>query len=189
MGRTVHRLQAADRTASLIDVTEPTSHPTRSRRGQVLALGVVLGVLVLDVATKVWAVHELSDGPIKVFGDWFELRLSYNSGSAFSFFSSLTPLLAAFSIVVAVWLWRVVRRTTDLVMVVALSLVLGGALGNLADRIFRAPGFMRGEVVDFVRVGSWPIFNVADSAIVVGVILLVVRIWKAPPAEREALGS
>lgn len=169
-------------------MTDATTNPARSARTQRVALGVVVGVVALDVITKIWAVSELADGPVHVFGDWGELVLSYNSGSAFSLFANFTPLLAVFSVVVAFWLWRVVRRTTDIVMAVALALILGGALGNLSDRLFRAPGFMRGWVVDFIRVGSWPVFNIADSAITVGVILLVIRVWKAPPAERDALG-
>jgi signal peptidase II len=68
-----------------------------------------------------------------------------------------------------------VRRTDDLVILVALSLVLGGALGNLFDRVFRSPGFLEGAVIDFVKVGSFPTFNVADSAITIGAVLLVVR--------------
>ena len=66
-------------------------------------------------------------------------------------------------------------------LVIGLMLVLGGALGNLMDRIFRAPGFMRGHVVDFVAVGWYPVFNVADSCITIGAILLVVRSLRSPP--------
>jgi signal peptidase II len=78
----------------------------------------------------------------------------------------------------------VLRRTTDTVLAVALALVLGGAVGNLIDRLARDPSFLHGRVVDFIRVGSWPIFNVADSAITIGVVLLAIRVWKAPPAPR-----
>jgi len=84
------------------------------------------------------------------------------------------------------WPWsravlaRIVRRSDDPWTVCALSLVLGGALGNLCDRVFRAPGFLRGEVVDFVRLGWFPTFNAADSAITIGAILLVLFGWRAP---------
>ncbi len=64
-------------------------------------------------------------------------------------------------------------------MVVGLSLVLGGALGNLSDRVFRDPGFLRGAVVDFVSVGAWPTFNVADSAITIGAVLIIWRGWRS----------
>ena len=69
------------------------------------------------------------------------------------------------------------------VLVVALTLVLGGALGNLVDRFFRSPGFLRGHVVDFVAVGWWPVFNVADSCVTIGAILLIVRSLRPPAAD------
>jgi signal peptidase II len=141
----------------------------------VLVLGIVLGVALVDQLTKTWAVHSLEDGPVSIIGTDVELHLSRNTGSAFSLFQGFTPLLAILAVVLAVVLVRAVRRTDDLVMLVALSLVLGGAVGNLIDRVVRSPGFLEGAVVDFVRVGSFPTFNVADAAITVGAVLLVVR--------------
>jgi signal peptidase II len=138
-----------------------------------LAPTVVLGVVVLDQLTKVWVVATLSDGPLSIIGNDVELHLTRNSGGAFSLFTNATILLALVAIVLSVVLVRAVRRAQDLVSVLALSLVLGGALGNLTDRIARSPGFLRGEVVDYVRVGSFPSFNVADSAITIGAILLI----------------
>ena len=90
------------------------------------------------------------------------------------------------STAIVVVLVRTVRRTDDRVLLVGLALVLGGALGNLVDRFLRAPGFLRGHVVDFVSVGWWPVFNVADACITVGGVLLVIRtLWPArPSAER-----
>ena len=111
--------------------------------------------------------------------------LARNTGSAFSLFQAFTPFLAVVAIVVAVILVRAVRRTRDTLMVVALSLVLGGALGNLIDRLFRAPGFLRGAVVDFVHVGDFPTFNVADSAITIGAILIVIWAIRADVRERR----
>ena len=87
------------------------------------------------------------------------------------------------AIVVAFVLVRAVRRADDPLMLVALSLVLGGAIGNLIDRLFRAPGFLRGEVVDFVHVGRWPTFNVADSAVTIGAMLLVVWAFRADKSD------
>ena len=81
--------------------------------------------------------------------------------------------------------WLDAQRAKDPVMVVALSLVLGGALGNLIDRLFRAPGFLRGEVVDFVRVGAFPTFNVADSAVTIGAVLLLVWGWRDRDERRD----
>ncbi len=144
----------------------------RTRPG--LAAAIVVGVLVLDLLTKLWAVHRLSDGPVAVFGDDVGFRLARNSGGAFSLFQGITPFLAIVAGVVAFFLIRTVRRTHDTLLVVALSLVLGGALGNLIDRVFRSPGVLRGAVVDFVHVGSFPTFNVADSAITIGAGLVIV---------------
>jgi signal peptidase II len=135
-------------------------------------------VVLLDLATKVWAVHELSDAPVAVIGDDIGFRLARNTGGAFSLFQGFTPLLAVIAGIVAYFLVRTVRRTEDTLLVVALSLVLGGALGNLVDRVFRSPGFLRGAVVDFVHVGSFPTFNVADASITVGAVLVVIwALW------------
>lgn len=139
-----------------------------------LAPTVILGVVVLDQITKVWVVATLSDGPLSIIGNDVELHLTRNSGGAFSLFTNATILLAVVAAVLSVVLVRAVRRAQDLLSVLALSLVLGGALGNLTDRIARSPGFLRGEVVDYVRVGSFPSFNVADSAITIGAILLII---------------
>jgi len=139
-----------------------------------LSAAIVVGILAVDQLTKAWAVSELEDGPISIIGDDVELHLTYNSGGAFSLFRGFTPLLAVLAIVIAVVLVRSVRQTQDRWTLVALSLVLAGALGNLADRAFRPPSFLSGKVVDFVSVGSFPTFNVADSAITIGAILLVI---------------
>jgi signal peptidase II len=156
----------------------------RPRTG--LALAIVLGVVALDVLTKVWAVHELADGPLSVIGDTVDFRLARNTGGAFSLFQAFTPLLAALAVVVAFFLVRAVRRADDTLLLVALSLVLGGALGNLIDRVFRAPGFMRGGVIDFVHVSEWPTFNVADSAVTIGAMLLVIWAFRADRDDRRA---
>lgn len=137
------------------------------------------GVVLLDVATKIWAVHELSDGPVDLVGDDVRLHLARNTGGAFSLFQGFTPLLAIVAATVAYFLVRTVRRTHDTLLVVALSLVLGGALGNLVDRVFRSPGFLRGAVVDFVDVGGFPTFNVADASITIGAVLVIV--WAIRP--------
>jgi signal peptidase II len=142
----------------------------------------IASIVVIDQATKAWAVANLADGPKQLIGNTVELSLTRNGGSAFSRFQGITPILAIGAIIVTVVLVRVLRRTTDRVLVVALCLVLGGALGNLTDRFFRAPGFLRGHVVDFVAVGWWPVFNVADSCVTVGAILLILRSLRPPPS-------
>jgi signal peptidase II len=156
------------------------SGPRRAPRW--LAPAIVLGIVAADQLSKAWVVAALSDGPLSIIGDDVELHLARNSGASFSLFAGATPVLAVLAVVLSVFLVRAVRRTRDLLTVVALSLVLGGALGNLCDRIFRAPGFLEGHVVDFVSVGTFPTFNVADSAITIGAILLIVLSLRGAPA-------
>ncbi len=135
----------------------------------------VIAIVALDQLTKSWAVSALADGPKQVVDDHVKFELARNSGSAFSGFQSYTPVLAVLAIIVTVFIARAAKHATDRWLLVGLVLVLGGALGNLTDRIARSPGFLRGHVVDFVAVGWWPVFNLADSCITIGAILLVVR--------------
>ena len=153
---------------------------SRSRAAWVVAA--LAGIVVADQLTKSWAVSALADGPKHVIGDFLVFDLARNSGSAFSRFQGYTPVLAVLAIVIAVFIARAVRRTADGWTLVALVLVLGGALGNLADRLARSPGFLRGHVVDFIAVGWWPVFNIADSCITIGAILLILRTLFVPTA-------
>jgi signal peptidase II len=152
----------------------------------VLATAIVLGVVVADQLSKLWAVRALVDAPVSIIGDDVSFELTRNTGSAFSLFQAFTPLLALIAVGVAVLLVREVRRSRDTLMIVGLSLVLGGALGNLADRLFRSPGFLKGAVVDFVHVGRFPTFNVADSAITIGAVVIVIWAVRADLADRRA---
>jgi len=142
-------------------------------------IGAIATIVAIDQLTKVWAVAALSDGPVHVIGETVKFELTRNGGGAFSRFQGMTPVLAVGAIIVTFALARVLRRTTDTVLVVALTLVLGGALGNLVDRFARAPGFLRGHVVDFISIGWWPVFNVADSCVTIGAVLLIVRSLRA----------
>ncbi len=145
-------------------------------RSRATRVGVWLAVIVaVDQITKSWVVHALADGPKDLIGSTIALQLARNSGAAFSRFQGFTPVLAVGAIAIAVLLTRTLRRTTDTLTVIGLVMVLGGALGNLSDRMFRSPGVFRGEVVDFVKVGSFPLFNVADSCVTVGAVLIAVR--------------
>jgi signal peptidase II len=154
--------------------------PSRSRTAWVVAA--LASIVAVDQLTKAWAVNALADGPKHVIGDFLVFDLARNSGSAFSRFRGYTPVLAVLAIVIALFIARSLRQATDRTTLVGLVLVLGGALGNLGDRVARSPGFLRGHVVDFVAVGWWPVFNVADSCITVGAIALIVRTLLAPSA-------
>ncbi|MGH9021759.1 MAG: signal peptidase II [Acidimicrobiia bacterium] len=138
-------------------------------------LGPILAVVVLDQVSKVWAVAALSDRSISIVGSVVQLRLARNPGGAFSLLPGSTPLLSVLALGVVGLVARAWWRTSDRVPVLALGLVLGGAMGNLADRLFREPGVLSGAVIDFVKVGWWPTFNVADSAITIGVAVIVGR--------------
>jgi signal peptidase II len=155
-----------------------------ARRLRIVAIAVA-AIVTLDQLTKVWAVAALSDAPLSIIGDDVEFHLTRNPGGAFGRFRGMTPLLALAAVLVAVFLVRAVKRARDMWTVAALTLVLGGALGNLCDRFARSPGVLRGHVVDFVKVGWFPVFNVADSCITIGATLLVVRSLFPPPEPAE----
>jgi len=127
-------------------------------------------VVALDQATKAWALSALAHRSIHVAGP-LSLTLRRNTGSAFSLFTGSSPALAVVAGVLAVGIMILATRVRSRMLAVALGLVLGGALGNLADRVFRSAS---GGVVDFIDFRFWPTFNVADSAIVVGVVAIVV---------------
>ncbi|MBF6471504.1 MULTISPECIES: signal peptidase II [Nocardia] len=157
--------------ANTADPTTSSAPPQRLRTLLVLA-AVVLG---LDLLTKTIVVANLTPGdPVPIIGDFARLSLVRNPGAAFSMATGMTWLLTLVAAAVVVGVVRIGRTLRSLVWAIGLGLVLGGALGNLMDRLFRAPGPLQGHVVDFVAVGWWPVFNVADSAIVCGAILLVV---------------
>ena len=148
--------------------------PPRLRRLSI-ALGVGGGVVVVDQVTKSLAVARLH-GPVHLWGP-LGLGLGYNSGSAFSLFTGRAPVLAPLAVViVGVLLWLAWRASSS-ALAVALGLVLGGALGNVADRVLRNH---RGGVVDFITLTHWPTFNVADLCITVGAVLLAVLIVRQP---------
>lgn len=136
---------------------------------------VAWGIWILDLATKIWAVNNLSSSSnIKVIGDFFQLTLVRNPGAAFSFASGATIFLSLFSLVVMCAIFYYAPQITSRGWAVVLGLVLGGILGNMVDRIFRDPGVLRGHVIDWLELPNWPVFNIADTAIVVASLLSVI---------------
>ncbi len=137
--------------------------------------GVAAFVLAADIITKSIAVAHLRPGqPVHLIGSVVEFNLLRNSGAAFSLGTGYTVVFTAIAVVVIAYIARTARRLRSTGWAVALGLLLGGACGNLTDRIFRSPGVFRGDVVDFIEVTRyWPVFNLADSAIVCGGILTV----------------
>jgi signal peptidase II len=138
-------------------------------------LSVAWLVWILDLATKAWAVSELANRePVKIIGSFFQLTFVRNPGAAFSFASNATLFLSIFSIIVAVGVIYFAPKITSKGWSIVLGLVLGGVLGNLMDRIFREPSFLRGHVIDWLQLPNWPVFNIADSAIVVAAVLAMI---------------
>ncbi|MBL8775381.1 MAG: signal peptidase II [Acidimicrobiales bacterium] len=146
-----------------------------SGRHLVLMGSVAVAVLAADQLSKSWAVERLSDGrTIDLIGS-LRFNLAFNSGAAFSRGTGFGPVIAVLAVLlIAALLWTG-RSATSKLSAVAVGLIVGGAVGNLTDRLLRdgPGGFLGGAVVDFVDLQWWPIFNVADSAVVVGGILLV----------------
>jgi len=140
-----------------------------------ILLGVALLVLVLDIISKTIVVATLSDRlPLRLLGGLLTLRESRNPGAAFSIGgTSTTILFTAIAVGVVIFIVRTSRRIYSLAWAIALGLLLGGAMGNLTDRIFRSPAPFRGWVVDWIQVPHWPVFNLADSAICCGGALMV----------------
>jgi signal peptidase II len=152
-----------------------------------VVLAVALLVLAADIVSKVIVVATLSGRdcmsgnvvpsppPIRLLGGFLTLCESRNPGAAFGIGgASTTILFTAIAVGVIIFIVRTARQIRSLAWAVALGLLLGGASGNLTDRIFRAPAPFRGWVVDWIQLPHWPVFNLADSAITCGAVLMVV---------------
>ena len=141
-----------------------------------MAAAVAGAVVLVDQLTKWWALDRLSSGPIHVIGT-LDLELARNTGASFSLFQGKAFVLVPVAVVLVVVLGVVAWRAPTAGRAAILGLILGGALGNLCDRFFRGD---HGAVVDFIALHFWPTFNVADSCIVVGCVLLVISLLWAP---------
>jgi signal peptidase II len=173
--------------------TEPEPHPEAAPEVNVAAepepslpkrrIGLTLAIaalaFALDLVTKIIMVSTLENRePVPVLGGLVYLQLIRNGGAAFSLATGMTWVLAIVAAAVVVAIIWLARRLRSVGWAIGLGLVLAGALGNLTDRIFRAPGLLQGHVIDFISVfkpngQAWPIFNVADSCICVGGVLIV----------------
>lgn len=146
--------------------------PARSRLAALLSAAAL--AYALDLGSKLVAVARWEGRePVDIVGRVLTLQVIRNSGAAFSMGEAFTAVFTAVAVAVVLVIVRVARKLHSLPWAVALGLLLGGALGNLTDRIFRAPGVFRGHVVDFISVEHFAVFNLADSAIVCGGALVV----------------
>ncbi|TCO56650.1 signal peptidase II [Actinocrispum wychmicini] len=158
--------------------TESSPEPAPARKALVLVVTAVL-LFALDLGTKVLALAQLEGKePVRVLGGLAYLQIVRNPGAAFSIATGMTWVLALVAVGVVVAIIWILPRLRSTGWALGLGLVLAGALGNLTDRFFRAPGPLRGHVIDFVSLFGpngeyWPVFNVADSSIVLGGILIV----------------
>ncbi|WP_415976903.1 signal peptidase II [Rhodococcus sp. 077-4] len=158
----------------MTDTDSASNGPVKPLKTRLL-IAIASVILLFDLVTKILVVHFVKPGnPIEIVGDVVTLRLVRNPGAAFSMATGMTWLLTVVAVAVVIGVIKIGRTLRSPWWALGLGLVLGGALGNLIDRFFRAPGPFQGHVVDFVSVGWWPVFNVADSSIVCGAILLVV---------------
>jgi signal peptidase II len=162
-------------------VTEPVAGPRTGPRGRAVAILAVTAVVavVLDQVVKELATKNLTEGePVRILGGLIYLSLLRNSGAAFSLGSDYTWVFPLVTLAVIIWIGFMTRKLRSLPWALALGLVLGGALGNLGDRLFRAPGVFHGHVVDMISLFApygerFAVFNIADSCLSVGVVLAV----------------
>ena len=152
---------------------DASTQPVQGRRRVGVLLAVAATVIVLDQISKIIAVASLQDGTVvEVIDGIFQLRLVRNAGAAFSLATGLTVVFTAIAVVVIVVILRLSRRLTSVPWAIALGGLLGGAVGNLLDRVMREPAPLRGHVVDFLELTHWPVFNLADSVIVGSAVLM-----------------
>lgn len=154
---------------------QPEQGKGRGKRRIVALLLVALLIYLLDLGSKLLVVAKLEHhAPIEVVGTLLRLTVIRNRGAAFGIGEALTIFLTIIATVVVLVIFRIARKLYSLPWAIALGLLLGGAFGNLTDRIFRSPGVFEGAVVDFIAPAYFAVFNLADSAIVCGGVLIVI---------------
>lgn len=152
-------------------------HP-RAWRNRAIAAAVAAGAVVADALAKQWAVSALVPGvPRDVIGSLVRFDLAFNPGMAFSQLRSGGVLLSLVALAAVVGILWYAGRVTSMPVLIGLGFICGGAAGNLVDRIFREPGFLKGYVVDFVRLPNWPTFNLADTFLAVGVACVLLGVF------------
>jgi signal peptidase II len=146
-------------------------------RPYLLALPVAGAVVAADLWTKRIAAASFADGPLTVIPGILTFTYGENPGASFSMFQGGGPFLAMAAVIAVVVVLAALRHPRPTSEVIAFGLIMGGAAGNLADRVFRAEGFLDGHVIDWIQFPNFPIFNIADSAITISVVLLFMVAW------------
>jgi signal peptidase II len=139
-------------------------------------------IWLFDFATKQWALATFEESPRKVLGDFLSFTLIRNPGAAFSFATGFTIAFALLALAVVIAVTYFAKRITSKGWQFTAALLLGGVLGNLTDRIFREPGWLSGHVIDWIQIPNWPVFNLADCAIVMAAaISFTLTLRNIPP--------
>lgn len=154
-----------------------------------MPVAIASGVVLIDQATKHWAVTTLSNGETIHVVWTLQFNLVFNSGMAFSQGRGFGPIIAIVATAVIVWLLVSLRSGSSRMSNIGMGLLIGGAAGNLIDRLFRGDAWLRGAVVDFIDFQWFPIFNVADIAVNVGAGLLILNSVLASRRERSDSGE
>jgi signal peptidase II len=150
-------------------------HIRSSSRRTTVGVGFIVAAIVIgvDQLTKAWAVDALAHGR-RIHLVWtLQFKLTYNSGMAFSKGTGLGPLIGALAVIVVVGLVVSLRRVSDTMTLLAIGLIIGGALGNIIDRLLRGDAWFHGSVIDFIDLQWWPVFNVADMCVMIGAAMMV----------------
>jgi signal peptidase II len=149
--------------------TEGRAPITSSRALRARRLFIVISTITfaLDLITKNWAETSLQNQePIRVLGDFLKFTYATNPGAAFNFATNATVVLSSLKLCVAAFIIYYMTKAVETRWAIGLALLFGGVVGNLFDRATREPGNWQGEVIDWIQIPNWPVFNIADSAIV-----------------------
>lgn len=166
------------------EVAPASAHPSRRRRSVLVTLAVAAVVVGLDQWSKHWAEHALADGVRRHVIWTLQFNLAHNSGMAFSTGTGAGRFIGLAAAVIVVCIAVAATRIDRTVVAVAAGMVLGGAIGNLLDRIFRGTGVLNGAVIDFIDFQWFPVFNVADIGVDVGAAVFVC--WSLFAGRRSA---
>ncbi|MCR6031980.1 signal peptidase II [Nocardioides sp. zg-579] len=162
---------------TVLPATAPSA-PSKVRL-RLLFAGVFAVLYVTDVVSKILAVEHLTGRPdVEILGDLFVLHLVRNPGAAFSAGTEYTVVLSCIAIAAVLVVLFLARRVGNVLWAVALAVLLAGVAGNLTDRLLRAPGPMRGHVIDMFMLPNWPVFNVADMCINVAAGLILLQAFR-----------
>ncbi len=153
--------------------SEPARANLAPARNAYIAYAIALVILIADQLTKRWAEAAFAGGPQSILGEILIFRFSENSGAAFSLFQNAGRFFGVAAVLACGFIAYALTKAHPRAEVIAFGMVIGGALGNLADRIIRGDGFLDGRVIDWIQLPYWPTFNIADSAVSIAIVVLL----------------